>query len=155
MWPNVWFPVCFQVFLINCRSIYADDTTLYFKCDITLYFLWQQIELALNFWFTRHCGLGQKVACWFHCWKISTGSVWPSITLVLLMWKWMGLFLRKNHLLRCWDWLYIPNWIGALTLSSLLNLLPVKLEPWFEGSFSCCLVRAGVPSCYLKLLDKL
>ena len=24
------------------------------------------------------------------------------ITLVLLMWKWMGLFLRKNHLLRCW-----------------------------------------------------
>ena len=25
------------------------------------------------------------------------------ITLVLLMWKWMGLFLRKNHLLRSWD----------------------------------------------------
>ena len=24
------------------------------------------------------------------------------ITLVLLMWKWMGLFLRKNHILRCW-----------------------------------------------------
>ena len=24
------------------------------------------------------------------------------ITMVLLMLKWMGLFLRKNHLLRCW-----------------------------------------------------
>ena len=45
MWPNVWFPVCFQVFLINCRSIYADDTTLYFKCDQAAD-LWQQIELA-------------------------------------------------------------------------------------------------------------
>ena len=31
---------------------------------------------------------------WFHL----TGL----ITMVLLMWKWMGLFLRKNHLFRCW-----------------------------------------------------
>ena len=53
------------------------------------------------------------------------------ITLVLLMWKWMSLFLRKNHLLRCWGWLSLLNWIGALTLSLLLNLLPRKLEPWF------------------------
>ena len=27
------------------------------------------------------------------------------ITLVLLMWKWTGLFLRKDHLLRCWGFL--------------------------------------------------
>ena len=53
------------------------------------------------------------------------------ITLVLLMWKWMGLFLRKNHLLRCWGWLSLLNWIGALTLSLLLKLPPRKLEPWF------------------------
>ena len=26
------------------------------------------------------------------------------ITQVLLMWKWMGLFLRKNRHLRCWNW---------------------------------------------------
>ena len=26
------------------------------------------------------------------------------IILVQLMWKWMGLFLRKNHLSRCWGW---------------------------------------------------
>ena len=47
------------------------------------------------------------------------------------MWKWMGLFWRKNHLLRCWHWLSLLNWIGALTLSLLLKLPARKLEPWF------------------------
>ena len=43
------------------------------------------------------------------------------ITLVLLIWKWMGLFLRY-HLLRCWDWLCLLNLTEALTLSLLLKL---------------------------------
>ena len=47
------------------------------------------------------------------CWFSLTGL----ITMVLLMWKWMGLFLRKNHLLRCWGWHSLLNWIGALTFS--------------------------------------
>ena len=54
-----------------------------------------------------------------------------SITLVLLIWKCVGLFLWKNHLLRCWGWLSLLNWIGTLTLSLLLKLPPRKLEPWF------------------------
>ena len=54
---------------------------------------------------------------------------WTLITLFLLMWKWMGLFLRKNHLLRCWGWPSLLNWIGALKLSLLLKLPPRKLEP--------------------------
>ena len=41
---------------------------------------------------------------WFH-W---TGL----ITMVLLMWKRMDLFLRKNHLLRCRGWFSLLNWIG-------------------------------------------
>ena len=44
---------------------------------------------------------------------------------MLLMRKWMGLFLRKTHLLRCWGWISFLNWIGALTLSLSLK------EPWF------------------------
>ena len=60
---------------------------------------------------------------WFHL----TGL----ITMVLLMWKWMGLFLRKNHFLRCWGWLCLLNWIRALTFSLLLKLPRRKLEPWF------------------------
>ena len=51
------------------------------------------------------------------------------ITRVLLMWKWMGLLLRKNHLLQFWGWPSLLNWSGALTLSWLLKQLPRKLEP--------------------------
>ena len=51
--------------------------------------------------------------------------------LVLLMWKWMGLFLGKNHLLSCWRWLSLLNWIRAFTFSLPLKLSPRKLEPWF------------------------
>ena len=45
------------------------------------------------------------------------------IPLLLLMWKWMGLFLRKNHLLRCWGRLSLLNWVRAHTL--------FQFEPWF------------------------
>ena len=34
---------------------------------------------------------------------------------MLLIRKWMSLFLRKNNLLRCCGWLSLLNWIGALT----------------------------------------
>ena len=34
--------------------------------------------------------------------KLSWFCLTGLITMVLLMWKWMGLFLRKTHLLRCW-----------------------------------------------------
>ena len=34
--------------------------------------------------------------------KLSWLCLTGLITMVLLMWKWMGLFLRKSHLLRCW-----------------------------------------------------
>ena len=97
------------------------------------------------------------------------------ITLVLLMWKWMGVFLRKNHVLRCWVWPCLLNWIGALALSLLLKLFPRKLEPKFLlwSFFSpevalylykstirpcmeyCCHIWAGAPSCCLKLVGKL
>ena len=86
---------------------------------------------------------------------------------MLLMWKWMGLFLRKNHLLRCWGWLSLVNWIGAHTLSLLLKLPPRKLESWFVlWSFfnlrfllPCieyyCHVWTGASSSYFELLDRL
>ena len=104
-------------------------TSLYSKCDQASD-PWQQLELAseLEIWSTRHCGLGQKMACSFHCWENSTDFVTGLITMVLLMWKWMGLLLRKNHLLRCWGWPSLLNWIRVLTLSLLLKLPPRKLE---------------------------
>ena len=54
------------------------------------------------------------------------------ITLVLLMWKWMGLLLRKIHLWRCWGWLSLLKCIGALILSLLLKLPPTS---FYEVSF--------------------
>ena len=95
--------------------------------------LWQQLELASELESdlkTLWTGTGSGLLIsmleklnWFHLTSL--------ITLVLLTWKWMGLFLRTNHLLRCWGWLSLLNWIGALTLSLLLKVLPRKLEPWF------------------------
>ena len=96
------------------------------------------------------------------------------ITLVLLMWKWMGLFLRKNHLLRFWGWLSLLNWIGApyiistaktatkkvgALIRSMKFLSPeVALYLYKSTIHPCmeyCYVWAGAPSCYLELLDKL
>ena len=89
------------------------------------------------------------------CWFCLTGL----ITMVLLMWKWMGLFLRKNHLLRCWGWPSLVNWIEALTISLLLKLLPEVGLYLYKSTICpcieyCCHVWAGAPSCYLELLDK-
>ena len=90
------------------------------------------------------------------------------------MWKWMGLFLKKNHL-RFWGWLSLLNCIGALTLSLLLKQLPKKMEPWFVlwsfylltllciyinklygHAWSTVVMSELVPpSCYLELVNKL
>ena len=61
--------------------------------------------------------------------KLSWFHLTVLITMILLMWKRMGLFLRKNHLLRCRGWPSLLNWIGSLTLSILLKPPPIKLEP--------------------------
>ena len=55
-----------------------------------------------------------------------------SETLVILMWKWIGLFLRKICLKSSWCWLSPLNWIWSLTLSLLLKLLQ---ENWSIDSF--------------------
>ena len=61
----------------------------------------------------RHYGLGQEVACLFSMpEKLDWFQLTVLITLVLSMWKWMGMFLRKNQL-GCWGWLSLLNWIGA------------------------------------------
>ena len=56
------------------------------------------------------------------------------ITMVLLMWKWMGPFLSKNHLLRCWGWPSLLKQIGVLTLIGYLfffcYLKAIKIDIW-------------------------
>ena len=96
------------------------------------------------------------------------------MSLVLLMWKWMGLFSMKHHLLRCCGWLSLLNWIGAHIISIAkttskkvgalirsmeflssevpLYLCKSTIRPCVEY---CCYIWAGAPSCFLELLDKL
>ena len=118
-------------YLICKIVIYADDTTLYSKSDQASD-LWQQLELA-----SKHESDLQDSLDWGRKWLVdfNAGKTQLCLTgqkiLVLLMWKWMGLFFRKDHLLRCWGWLSYLNWIGVLTLSLVLKLPPRKLEPWF------------------------
>ena len=80
---------------------------------------------------------------------------------------------KKNHLLRCWDWPSLLNWIGILIsiaktaskkigalIHSMKFLSPEVALYLYKSTIRpcmgyCCHVGAGAPSCYLELLDKL
>ena len=83
--------------------IYADDTTLYSKCDQASD-LWQQLELTSelksDIW--HIVDWQRKCLVDFIAGKTQLLLLTGLTTLVLLIWKWMVLFLRKNYLLRCW-----------------------------------------------------
>ena len=96
---------------------------------------------------------------WFHL----TGL----ITVVLLMWKWMGLFLRENNLLSCCSWASLLNWIGVLTLSLLLKIgalicsmkfLSPEIALYLYKSTICpcmehwCHICTGVPQLLLGIV---
>ena len=106
--------------------------------------------------------------------KLSLFRLTGLIAMVLLMRNLINLFLRKNHLVRCWSCPSILNWIGALTLSlvksaskeigalirSVKFLSPKVVLHLYKSTIRhcmehCCHVWAGAPSCYLKILDKL
>ena len=91
-------------------AVYADNTTLYSKCDQASD-LWQHIELVFDLesdlWDT--VDWGRKRLLDFNAGKTQLVLFDRSNTLVLLMWKWMGLFWRKNHVSRCCGWLSLQN----------------------------------------------
>ena len=110
-------------------TIYADDTTLYFKCDQASN-LWQQLEMAVELESDLEGTVDwdRKWLVDFNAGKTQLASIDYLITLVLLMQKWMGLFLIKNHLLRNCGCLSLLNWIGSLTLYLSLKLPPRKKQ---------------------------
>ena len=112
----------------------------------------------------RHCGLGQEVTCWYHCWKNSTGFVWPVNNFVAIVVKMNGFRFQLTSKL---DWgSYITSVaktvskkIGALIRSMkflspevALYLYTSTIRPCMDY---CCHVWSGDPRCYLELLDKL
>ena len=129
-------PTLFQLYIndlpddvISDIAIYADNTTV-------LSVIWHLICGNNLIWFvnlnliyeTLWTG-GRSALLIAMTWKLNWFHLIGLIAQVLLMWKWMDLFLRKNHLLKLCSWCSLWNWIGALTLSLLLKLPPKKLEP--------------------------
>ena len=85
---------------------------------------WTWIWSTKTLWTGQRIGLLTSMLGKLNCFPLTNLK-----TLNLLIWKWMGLFLRQSHLLRCWGWSSLLNWIGTLTLSSpLLKLSPRKFE---------------------------
>ena len=82
-------------------------------------------------WATRYCnGSGSGLSI-LMLGKLNLFHLTNRTTVVLLIWKWVGLSLIKNHLLRCWNSRFILNWVGVLIFSLLGRLSLRKLEPWF------------------------
>ena len=83
--------------------IYADDATLYSKCNQASD-LWQQLELAseLESDLRYTVDWSKKWLVDFNAGETQLVRLTGLITMVLLVRKWMGLFFKKNHLLRCW-----------------------------------------------------
>ena len=95
--------------------------------------LWQQLELASklesDLWDTADWARSGLLISMLE--KLNWFRLTDLITLVLLMWKWMALFLRENHLLRCWGWPSLLNWIGVLTLFLVPWLYRIRFYPIF------------------------
>ena len=111
--------------------IYAYDTIFYFVMRI-----WSVVTTRIGswtwIWSVRHCGLGQKMASWFQCWKNSTYFfITGLITLVLLMWKKAeSVFEEKSSVKMLEVDFLFSDGLGLLHYL-LLKLPPRKLEPWF------------------------
>ena len=157
-------------------AIYADDTTLYSKCDRASD-LWQQLELAseLESDLRDTVDLGKKWLVDFNAGKIqlvsfdrssNNGSIDVKLGAPVLeeksSFQMLGLTFSSKL-----DWgSYIisiaktaSKKIGALIRSMkflspevALHLYKSTIHPCME---CCCHVWAGAPSCYLALLDKL
>ena len=84
-------------------AIYANDFALYSKRGQTSD-LWQQLELASELAFDLRdiVNWGMKWLVYSNAGKTQLFCLTGPTTLMILMWKWMGLLLRKNHVLWCW-----------------------------------------------------
>ena len=133
-------------------AIYADDTTLYSKCDQASD-LWQQLELTseLESDLRDTVDWGRKWLVDFIAGKTQLVSFDRSNNTGATDVKMDGSVLEENHLLRCWGWLSLLNWIGALTLSLLPKLPPRKLETWFVLCFfllGLLCISINLPYCH-------
>ena len=157
-------------------GIYADDTTLYSKCDLASD-LWQQLELVSDFESDLRDTVdwGKKWLVDFNAGKTQLVSFDQSNNNGAIDVKMAGSILEEKSSIKMLgltfssklDWgSYIisiaktaSKKIGALICSMkfLSSKVALYLYKFTICSFMeyCCHVWAGAPSCYLDLLDKL
>ena len=157
-------------------AIYADDITLYSKCDQASD-LWQQLELAsqLESDVQDTVDWARKTLLISRLEKLNSFWLTSLILLVLVIWKWMGLFHEEKKSFKMFGLtfsskLYWGSYISPiaktdskktwvlicsmkfLSLGVALYLYKSTIQPCMKY---CCNVWADAPSCYLDLLDKL
>ena len=121
---------------------------------------------------------GLEMTCWFQYWKkLNWFHLTGWITVVLSIWRWMGLICRKNDLLICWiffffliglrvlHWLYYFGFITSLKKIEAwiccMKFLPPEAAVYlYKSSLRSCMKTcyhtcADSPSCYLDTLKKL
>ena len=110
-------------------AVYADDTTLYSKCDQASD-LWQQLELAseLEFDLQDTVNLSKKWLVDFSAGKTQLVSFDRSSNNGSIDVKMDRPALEEKSSFKMLDSPSPLNWTGALTLSLLLKLPPRKLE---------------------------
>ena len=111
-------------------AIYADDNTLYSKCD-QVSDLWQQLELASEL----ESDLRDTVV-WGRKWLVNFNAGKTQLVLFdcsnnigAIDVKIDGSVLEEKSSFKMLGLTFLLNWIGTLTLSLLLKLPPRKLEP--------------------------
>ena len=156
-------------------AIYADDTTLYSRCDRASD-LWQQLELAseLESDLRDTVDWGKKWLVDFNAgktqlvlfdWSNKTGSIavkMDGLVLKISSFKMLGLIFSSQL-----DWSsYIISIAKTAskkirTLIRSMKFISPEVALYLYKSTICpcmeycCHVLAGAPSCYLELLDKL
>ena len=111
-------------------AIYADNTTLYSKCDQASD-LWQQLELASELesdlrdtvdWGRKRLvdlSAGKTQLILFD-WSNNSGAIDIKINVSVL---------EEKSYFKMLMWTFYSKWIGVLTFTLLLKLPPRKLEP--------------------------
>ena len=156
--------------------IYADNTSLYFKCDQAS-FMWQKLELAseLGSGLQDTVKRGRKWLVDFNAWKTQLVSLdWcnnidaidvkmgESVIKEKLSFKMLGLtfsskldwnshiiFIAKITSKKTWSLIRSTK---ILSPEVALYLNKSTIRSWMEY---CCHIWSGTPSCYFELLDEL
>ena len=140
--------------------------------------IWFVVTTWIGFWTwiwsTRHCGLGQELACWFQCWENSTGfdrsnntgsidvKMNGSVPEERSFFKILGLTFPST--LDCGSYIITIAKTASKKTEALIRsmkFLSAEVALYCYKSTICpcmeycCQVWTGAPSCYLELLDKL